>query len=190
MAPVIFITGGCRSGKSAFAERTAENLPASKVYLATAPVLDEEMARRIARHRADRAAGGWETIEETIDITGALQRIADGRTVLIDCLTLWINNLMYEAEKKGREITEEEIAEKCREIAAVCKGRSGTVIFVTNEVGLGIVPDNPLARRFRDLAGRCNQVFAAVADTAVFMVSGLPVYLKGSPPCPGPSGQD
>ena len=179
MKRLIFITGGCGSGKSAFAQRLAEKLAGPKVYLATAPCLDDEMARRIARHQADRAATGWRTVEETLDIAGALQRLDAGETVLVDCLTLWINNLLFEEAKTQIKITEEMIAGISREIVAAGKSRPGTTIFVANEVGLGIVPDNELARRFRDLAGRCNQTIAAAADTAVFMVSGLPMMLKG-----------
>jgi adenosylcobinamide kinase/adenosylcobinamide-phosphate guanylyltransferase len=179
MAALILITGGCRSGKSDFAQRLAENIPGSRIYLATAPCLDEEMAQRIARHRAAREATGWQTIEETLDIAGVLDKLDKKEIVLVDCLTLWINNLLFEAEKAGTELTEEAIADKCREIADACKKRSGTTLCVANEVGLGIVPDNALARRFRDLAGRCNQTFAAAADTAVFMVSGIPLCIKG-----------
>ena len=179
MAALIFITGGCRSGKSDFAQRLAENIPGSRIYLATASCLDEEMTRRITRHQAARKSTGWQTIEETLDIAGVLHKLDKGETVLVDCLTLWINNLLFEAEKAGTELTEETIAGKCREIADAGKKRSGTTICVANEVGLGIVPDNALARRFRDLAGRCNQTLAAAADAAVFMVSGLPLCLKG-----------
>lgn len=180
MATLIFITGGCRSGKSAFAQRLAEGLPDPRIYLATCPVFDEETARRVARHQADRKATGWKTIEETLDIAGLLARLPDQRTVLVDCLTLWINNLMYATEQQGAEITEDDIAGSCRDIIATCQKRAGTIIFVTNEVGMGIVPDNPPSRLFRDLAGRCNQVVAAAADVVILMVSGLPMYLKGS----------
>lgn len=179
MGKIIFITGGCRSGKSNFAQGIAEERPEKKIYLATAPALDSEMAERIARHQAARAASGWQTVEETLDIAGVLAGVEPSSTVLIDCLTLWINNLLYEAEIKGTDVTEDDIVEKCRAIIASCQKRTGTVIFVTNEVGMGIVPDNALSRRFRDLAGRCNQSLAAAADVVLFMVSGLPLYLKG-----------
>ncbi len=181
MASIILITGGCRSGKSAFAQRLAEGLPDARVYLATAPVLDAEMAQRIARHQADRKTAGWKTIEETIDVPGILTRMPDQRTILVDCLTLWINNLMYAAEQQGSEITEDDITGSCRDIIAACRNRKGTMIFVSNEVGMGIVPDNPPSRLFRDLAGRCNQVMADASEAVIFMVSGLPLYLKGSP---------
>jgi adenosylcobinamide kinase/adenosylcobinamide-phosphate guanylyltransferase len=181
MSRLILITGGSRSGKSSFAQTLAEGLPDPKIYFATCPVIDAEIAGRVARHQADRSAAGWKTIEETLDIAGVLTRIPDGRTVLIDCLTLWINNLMYTAGQQGSEITEDDIAGLCRDMVAACRKRTGTIIFVTNEIGMGIVPDNAASRLFRDLAGRCNQVVAAAADVAVLMVSGLPLYLKGSP---------
>jgi adenosylcobinamide kinase/adenosylcobinamide-phosphate guanylyltransferase len=179
MASIVFITGGGRSGKSAFAQSLAETIPEARVYLATAPVLDKEMARRIARHQADRKTGGWKTAEETIDVAGVLMRIPDRATVLVDCLTLWINNLMYVAERQGVDITEDHVVDVCRNVIATCGRREGTVIFITNEVGMGIIPDNSSSRLFRDLAGRCNQIMATAADTAIFMVSGLPLYLKG-----------
>ncbi|MDQ5986615.1 MAG: Bifunctional adenosylcobalamin biosynthesis protein CobP [Syntrophus sp. SKADARSKE-3] len=179
MASIVFITGGGRSGKSAFAQGLAEAIPEARVYLATAPVLDKEMARRIARHQADRKAGGWKTVEETLDIAGVMMKIPDGATVLVDCLTLWINNLMYTAERQGADVTEDYIADVCLNVIAACKRREGTVIFVTNEVGMGIIPDNSSSRLFRDLAGRCNQIMAAAADKVIFMVSGLPLHLKG-----------
>jgi adenosylcobinamide kinase / adenosylcobinamide-phosphate guanylyltransferase len=179
MASIILITGGCRSGKSILAQQIAEKITESKVYIATAPALDEEMALRIARHQAARQASGWQTVEETLDIAGVIHKMKKNQTLLVDCLTLWINNLMYEAEKRGTEISEDDIVEKCRNIVAACHVHTGTIVFVTNEVGMGIVPDNPAARRFRDLAGRCNQFMAAAAEVVIFMASGLPLYLKG-----------
>jgi adenosylcobinamide kinase/adenosylcobinamide-phosphate guanylyltransferase len=180
MNTLILITGGCRSGKSAFAQRIAEGLEAPKIYLATAPVLDDEMALRIAKHQADRAAAQWRTVEEPLDIAGAIVPLLNNETVLVDCLTLWINNLMYDAEQRGTQITEEAMARRCQEVIHACRHRAGTVILVTNEVGMGIVPANPPTRLFRDLAGRCNQVMADASDMAICMVSGLPLYLKGN----------
>jgi adenosylcobinamide kinase/adenosylcobinamide-phosphate guanylyltransferase len=179
MGRIVFISGGARSGKSTWAQRLAEGLPEERIYLATAPVVDAEMARRIARHQADRKAAGWKTLEETIDIAGLLARLPDRRTVLVDCLTLWINNLLYTSGQQGTEVSEGDISEECRHIVAACRRREGTPLFGYNEVGLGIVPDTSLGRVFRDLAGRCNQEMAAAADLVVFMVSGLPLYLKG-----------
>jgi len=179
MARIILITGGSRSGKSIYAQRIAESIPGDRTYIATCPVVDEEMAERIKKHREARQAGNWQTIEETMDLAAALIRASGSRVILVDCLTLWINNLIYEAELQNRDLGEEEIVEQCRDILGACDAISGTIIFVTNEIGMGIVPDNPLSRRYRDLAGRCNQVMAESADAVVLMVSGLPLNVKG-----------
>ena len=178
MAQIILITGGSRSGKSTYAQTLAESIPGSRTYIATCPPLDEEMAARIQKHRAQRQASLWQTLEETIDLAGALLKTRESQVRLVDCLTLWINNLLYEAEKQGQEITEEDMLERCTQLLTACKELPGTVIFVTNEVGMGIVPDNPLARHYRDLAGRCNQIMAAGADRVILMVSGLPLNMK------------
>ena len=178
MAQIILITGGSRSGKSTYAQTLAESIPGSRTYIATCPPLDEEMAARIKKHRAQRQASLWQTLEETIDLAGALLKTRKSQVRLLDCLTLWINNLLYEAEKQGQEITEEDMLERCTQLLTACKELPGTVIFVTNEVGMGIVPDNPLARHYRDLAGRCNQIMAAGADRVILMVSGLPLNMK------------
>lgn len=179
MARIILITGGSRSGKSIYAQRMAESIPGGGTYIATCPVVDEEMAERIRKHREARRAGNWHTIEETTDLCAALTEAKECGVILVDCLTLWINNLMYDAELQSKELDEEEIVKRCRDILRVCDAISGTIIFVTNEIGMGIVPDNPLSRRYRDLAGRCNQVLAERADAVVFMVSGLPLSIKG-----------
>jgi len=178
MADMILVTGGSRSGKSSHAQKLAEALPGPRAYLATCPILDEEMAERCRKHQEARSPAVWETIEEETDIAGILRNDRTHRVILVDCLTLWVNNLMYEAEREGRFLAEEDIAGKCRTLLDACAVFSGTVIFVTNEVGMGIVPDNPLSRRFRDLAGRCNQLIAAQADDVIFMVSGLAWPLK------------
>lgn len=179
MARIILITGGSRSGKSIYAQRIAESIPEDRTYIATCPVVDEEMAARIQRHKKARRDGNWRTIEETIDLAAALIGASKSRVILVDCLTLWINNLMYDAELQNRDLNEEEIVERCRDVLSACDAISGTIIIVTNEIGMGIVPDNPMSRRYRDLAGRCNQVMADRADAVVFMVSGLPLMVKG-----------
>jgi len=179
MAKIILITGGSRSGKSTYAQRMAESISGDRTFIATCPVIDKEMEVRIRKHREARRAGNWQTVEETIDLASAIQEASGGSVILIDCLTLWVNNLMYDAGLQDGEISEEDIVVQCRKILDVCREISGTVIFVTNEVGMGIVPDNALSRRYRDLAGRCNQVMADGADAVVFIVSGLPLNIKG-----------
>jgi len=179
MARIIVVTGGSRSGKSAYAQKIAEGLPEPRVYIATAPVIDDEMKERVRKHREAREKSRWRTVEETLDLAGALRGVGDSGVLLVDCLTLWINNLIYETGEGNPMPTEESIAEKCGEVLEACAAMSGTVIFVTNEVGMGIVPGDPLTRRFRDLAGRCNQVMAEGADEVIFMVSGRPLPLKG-----------
>jgi adenosylcobinamide kinase/adenosylcobinamide-phosphate guanylyltransferase len=178
-ARVILVTGGGRSGKSTFAQKLAESLGGRRVYIATCPVIDDETADRVRKHREARSASAWTTIEEPLHLADALRADGEHEVCLVDCLTLWVNNLLHEAGKESRDVTEEEVGGLCGEILDSCRNRPGTVIFVTNEVGLGIIPDNPLARKYRDLAGRCNQVIAARADTVVFMVSGIPVTIKG-----------
>lgn len=178
MAEIILITGGSRSGKSAFAQRTAETLPGPRAYIATCPVIDPEMGERIRKHKEARRGKGWETIEETVDLAGVIRRSGSFRVLLVDCLTLWINNLLYEAGKRGELFTEETAIDRCRELTDSCGPFNGTVIFVTNEVGMGIVPDNETARQFRDIAGRCNREIAAAAGTVTLVVSGIPIHLK------------
>ena len=178
MARIILVTGGSRSGKSAYAQKVAQDLGGPKAFVATCPVLDEEMRQRIRKHQEARRGKGWRTIEETVDLAGALADAKDYRVILVDCLTLWINNLLYEAEQTDSRIEEADIEERCRGLLDVCAGVTGTVILVTNEVGWGIVPENALTRRFRDLAGRCNQTVAAAADEVILVVCGIPLFLK------------
>jgi len=179
MGKIIMVTGGCRSGKSDFALQLAESVGQKRLFLATAPVLDSEMVERIARHRAERASRQWETFEEQLNLVQSLRIHPSYQVILCDCLTLWVNNQMYVAEKRGAILAEEAITQTTQQLAAEARNQAGTVIFVTNEVGLGIVPGEALSRRFRDLAGRCNQVMAAAADEVYFMVSGIPIKIKG-----------
>jgi len=178
MAEIILVTGGSRSGKSSYAQKQAEELPGSRLYVATCPVIDPEMEERIRKHRAARSGRGWETIEETVDLAGVIRRNGAGRTILVDCLTLWINNLLYAEQKGGAALTEEIIVEYCRELVAACREITGTVFLVANEVGMGIVPDNETARRFRDIAGRCNQEIARAANKVTLLVCGIPLPVK------------
>ncbi|MER9231064.1 bifunctional adenosylcobinamide kinase/adenosylcobinamide-phosphate guanylyltransferase [Mesorhizobium sp. M0622] len=162
------VIGGARSGKSAHAERLVTACPAPWSYIATAQAYDEEMRQRIALHRSRRGEG-WTTIDAPLDLAGAIEALPDGQPVLIDCLTLWLTNHM---------LAEHNCDAECRRLADVLSRPRGPWFVVSNEVGQGIVPDNALARQFRDAAGRLNQDVAAVADTVLLMVAGLPLKVK------------
>ena len=179
MAEVILVTGGCRSGKSAFAERLVrEAEPEKRFYLATCPVLDAELENRVRLHRERRAADHWTTIEEQTDLVAALERCGSG-AVLVDCLTLWISNLMYAAEQKNLVFSEDDMRAECGRLQRACLSFDGTIVLVMNEVGLGIVPENEVARRFRDCSGRCGQMMASFANQVYLTVCGIPMKLKG-----------
>jgi adenosylcobinamide kinase/adenosylcobinamide-phosphate guanylyltransferase len=168
----VLVLGGARSGKSAYAQRLAESAAPERLYLATAEAGDEEMAARIARHRAGRGAG-WATREEPLDLPDALRAEArPGRAVLVDCLTLWLSNLMF----ADRDV-EAAIARLIEEIGAV----RGPAIIVSNEVGLSLVPETKLGRDFRDWQGRANAAVAHASDAVVFLAAGLPTLLKPAP---------
>ena len=177
MAEIVLVTGGSRSGKSGYAQSRAEALGGKRVFVATCPEVDAEMEERIRRHRRHRQGRGWETREEPVELERVL-RMVEADVVLVDCLTLWVSNLMYAAAGEGRDFGEDEVEESSAGVMEACAGRAGKVFFVTNEVGSGIVPENPLARRFRDLVGRCNQTVAGGADEVVLLVSGIPVRIK------------
>ena len=169
LSPVTLVLGGARSGKSRFAEGLLDRHPGQRVYLATAEILDAEMAERVRQHRA-RRDGDCRTVEEPLEIADAIvAETAKGAAVLVDCLTLWLGNVMG----KGRDAA----AEIDRLLTAVGQF-GGPVVFVSNEVGLGIVPDNALARAFRDHAGGLHQVLAAKAESVFFVAAGLPLQLK------------
>ena len=170
MAPIIFVLGGARSGKSRFAEeRTGAFAAKKKVYLATAECRDEEMESRIALHRARRGSD-WKTVETPHRLAETLSAEAsDNRAILVDCLTLWLTNRM---------LADADLEAEYESLIAGLKVAAGPVVLVSNEVGLSIVPENALARRFRDEAGRLNQKVAALADEAWFVAAGLPLRLK------------
>ena len=178
MALIHLITGGSRSGKSGYAQKLAEALPGPRAYVATCPVIDTELALRVQKHREARQKADWETIEETVALAGVIRRAASYRVLLVDCLTLWVNNLFYEAEQAQRIFTEEDMANRSRELIDACAEFPGTILFVANELGMGIVPDSEPARRFRDCAGRLNQLVAASAQQVTLVVAGLPLFLK------------
>ncbi|AOG01583.1 cobinamide kinase / cobinamide phosphate guanyltransferase family protein [Blastomonas sp. RAC04] len=168
-AVLTFITGGARSGKSARAQCLAESHAGELVYLATAQAFDEEMRDRIARHQADRDAR-WRTVECPVDLPEAIAReTGEDRVLLVDCLTLWTSNLL---------LGEHDFAAASKRLIDTLAQAHSPVILVSNEVGMGIVPDNALARQFRDMAGRLNQKVAAIADRAELVVSGLSLTLK------------
>ncbi len=174
MSAIVLATGGARSGKSAWAQRRAEEMGEPRVYIATCVPEDDEMRDRVARHRAARSGRGWAAIEEPLDLAGALRRAAGEYAVaLVDCLTVWIANRMCQDE-----LTEEAVAEECACVADACAAFSRGVVFVTGEVGLGIVPENAVARRYRDLLGACNQTIAARAAEVTLLVCGQPLRIK------------
>jgi adenosylcobinamide kinase/adenosylcobinamide-phosphate guanylyltransferase len=179
MARIILVTGGSRSGKSRHAQKLAESQDGLRAFIATCPVIDGEMRARVRKHQRARKPSDWHTIEETLDLAGALLRSRDYAVVLVDCVTLWVNNVLYEAMQRGKTVSETQIARLCRQALDACGQHPGTIIFVTNEVGMSIVPDNQLSRRYRDLAGRANQIIAAASDQVYFLVCGQALVLKG-----------
>jgi adenosylcobinamide kinase/adenosylcobinamide-phosphate guanylyltransferase len=167
------VIGGARSGKSRFAERLVAATALPRLYVATAEAWDDEMRDRIAAHRTARAADGWTTVEAPRDLCGALAAVPAGAAVLVDCATLWLSNHLLD----GADLPAQEDA-----LMAALAACPAPVVVVTNEVGLSVVPDNALARRFRDAQGRLNQRLAAEAGLAVAVWAGLPVVLKGTLP--------
>ncbi|MBM4033197.1 MAG: bifunctional adenosylcobinamide kinase/adenosylcobinamide-phosphate guanylyltransferase [Planctomycetes bacterium] len=179
MARIILITGGGRSGKSSYAYKLAEALAGTRAFIATGLATDEEMRERIRQHQMARVrSGAWHTIEEPRDLAGALRQARSFDVVVVDCLTFWVNNVMFVATGEGSEVKEEDIERLCRDFLDACSEHPGTIIFVTNEVGMGIIPDSPLARRYRDLLGCCNQAVAARADVVTLVACGIPLHLK------------
>lgn len=201
---VIFVTGGARSGKSGLAEKLARERadaaagPASAAptetgaqpapteadaqpavtYIATAEAKDGEMRERIAEHRERRPAG-WRTVEAPVNLADAVEEaLADDGIVLVDCLTVYISNLLMSHGIASGERVKRAVDREMDELVDVCRGGNGRVILVSNEVGMGIVPDNMLARTFRDVAGRANQKLAAAADEVYLCVSGIPMRVK------------
>ena len=170
----VLVLGGARSGKTAFSEQLALRSGSRPAYLATAEALDAEMRDRVASHQAGRAAH-FTTIEEPLALSDALLKAATQHDViLVDCLTLWITNL---------QVANEDVAKAVSELGAtLVQLKTAKVILVSNEVGLGIVPDNAMARTFRDLAGSAHQRLAEICDDVYFVVAGLPMTLKGAAP--------
>ena len=165
------VLGGARSGKSRHAEGLVQAHPAPWLYVATAQAFDDEMGERIALHRSRRPEG-WITRDAPLDLAAAIREAEPGRAVLVDCLTLWLTNVM---------LAERDVAADIADLEAACAGAPGPLVLVSNEVGLGIVPDNALARRFRDQAGLLHQRLATRADRVVLAVAGFPLIVKGQP---------
>lgn len=167
---ITFILGGARSGKSSFAEGLIESSGWDAIYLATGRAWDDEMSERIGHHRARRGSR-WITVEEPIDLAGKLESLAGvEKAILVDCLTLWLTNLMMAERDIDAEITR---------LINTLSHLAGAIVLVSNEVGLGIVPENRMARDFRDHAGRLHQAVAAAAAKVYFVAAGLPLKMKG-----------
>ena len=166
---LVVLVGGARSGKSSLAVRLAEELGGEVVFIATAEAGDEEMADRIAHHRAERP-GGWTTVEEPSELRAAVEALPHGATAVVDCLSLWVANLL---ERR----TVDEIEAEARDAARAAAARAATTIAVTNEVGLGVVPETPLGRAYRDVLGRVNAIWAEAADESYFVIAGKALRL-------------
>jgi len=167
----LLITGGARSGKSSFAEQRVTAFGAPLVYIATSEAFDSEMKDRIALHQARRGPN-WQTVHAPLNLPQALRETDGKGACLVDCLTIWLNNLMF---------AEQETVSAADHLVTAIAARSDPVVLVTNEVGSGIVPENALARRFRDEAGRMNQIIAAAVDEVYVSISGIPVRIKPQP---------
>lgn len=175
MKKIKFVTGGCRSGKSRHALELAEKFDANqKIFMATCVPFDEEMKQRVARHQKDRGKS-WMTLEVPIDLPEAIiKNGTQGKVILVDCLTLWISNLLM----REQEVSESEMNKSVNKLTRALELVQCPVILVSNEVGTGIVPENKIARQFRDIIGMANQKIASCADEVIWMVAGIPVTIK------------
>ena len=168
MCLTILVTGGARSGKSVFAEKRTKQLGSSLIYIATSEVIDSEMKKRVEEHQARRGSE-WQTLHAPINLTEALIETDGKGPCLVDCVTFWLNNLIFH---------DEDIDAATKELITVLNERSDPVVLVTNEIGSGIIPENALARRFLDEAGRLNQTIAQIADEVYVSISGIPLQIK------------
>ena len=177
MKQLVFVIGGCRSGKSRHALQTAEKMAAGRrIFIATCVPQDAEMKQRVARHQKQRGPN-WVTVEEPLHLPAViLENSLEADVVLVDCLTLWVNNLLMETDD------EKQIEENISRLIHTLKKATGAAVLVSNEVGTGIVPENKIARKYRDIMGLVNQAVAKAADTVIWMVAGIPVTVKGEPP--------
>lgn len=166
----LLILGGARSGKSRYAEENLEKTTLPVTYIATAQAFDDEMRARIAQHRKQRSAN-WETVEAPLDLPKTVRQVSPERAILVDCLTLWLSNLI---------LAERDVDSASADLLEALGTRTPPVVLVSNEVGMGVVPDTPLGRVFRDAQGRLNQTVAAQVGRVVFVAAGLPLVLKGA----------
>lgn len=181
MSKLVLITGGARSGKSSHALELCEQLGEKRLFIATCPSIDGEMNDRVQRHKQEREGRGWDTVEETVALHKVIRERGDEFDVLlIDCLTLWVNNILYSCEKLSEQLDDFTIKELTTQWLEASRNTKATVICVTNEVGLGIVPDNALARRYRDLVGTVNQTIGKSADRVTLVSCGVPLHLKNN----------
>jgi len=171
---ITFIIGGCRSGKSTYALQTAEKMPAErKIFIATCVPQDNEMKQRVARHQKERSQN-WLTVEEPLHLPEAiLENSPEADVMLVDCLTLWVSNLLMETDD------EEKLEEAISQLIDTLEKATCPIVLVSNEVGTGIVPENRLARQYRDIIGLANQAVAKTASKVIWMVAGIPVTVKG-----------
>ncbi len=178
MQKIIFITGGARSGKSSFALNKTSEIKGQKAYIATAEALDEEMKERIENHKKDRGSA-WDTYEEPLHVSNVLSKIDNKyEAVVLDCLTLWLSNVMHQT-KEPEEMIKEFVDELMNfKNSLLVTYHVSQLFIVSNEVGMGIVPDNALAREFRDLAGSLNQKIAELADEVYLVTAGIPIKIK------------
>lgn len=175
MPGIILITGGARSGKSNFAVKLASQSKGKVAFIATAVAEDDEMKRRITLHKKSRPQE-WTTVEEPLNLSKAIESVYDHDVIIIDCITLYLNNLI----SNDGTIDDEFMLLKIKKMIESAKRFHGTIIIISNELGMGIVPENRLAREFRDVAGKANQMIAESADKVYVCFSGIPVQIKGS----------
>lgn len=177
MAKLVLVTGGSRSGKSSYALDMAEKISSERVFIATCPHLDVEMSERVKRHIREREGRGWKTIEEEIELARLFpEKVKKMEVVLIDCITLWVNNILFLLGEEN--VDDYKIKELCALLLDGIGEYQGVVICVTNEVGMGVVPENKLARKYRDLVGTCNQLLAKFADEVILISCGVPLSIK------------
>ncbi len=179
MAKLVLITGGARSGKSTFALEKAEAISSRRLFVATCPKIDDEMSERVNRHKEERKGRGWESREIELDLADLFDECLDDYDViLIDCLTLWVNNILHHYRDDMTVVDDAMIKRLCEELLEESAAYTGTILCVTNEVGSGIVPDNKVARKYRDLVGTCNQIIGRKADEVFLVSCGIPLSIK------------